>query len=304
MSNPVHPIAFLRTPDACFANLPAYPWNPCFIDSLATLCGLRLHYVDEGPRNAEVTWLCLHGNPAWSYLYRHMIPVFLAAGHRVVAPDLPGFGKSDKPTDVGQHSFRWHRNVLLEFVETLDLERVHLVVQDWGGILGLTLPMAAPQRYRGLLVMNTTLATATQALPQGFIDWRAMCRKKPGFSISGLFARGNPHLSQAECFAYDAPFPSVEYRAATQAFPEMVPEHMDDAAAVISRQAADFWANDWQGNSMMAVGARDPVFTPEDMEGLRRGIRGCSPMLRIEKGGHFVQEHGAGIAVEALERLS
>ncbi len=173
----------LRTPEAAFDALPGYPWAPKYLSDLPSLAGLRLHYLDEGPRDAPITWLCLHGNPAWSYLYRHMIPVFLAAGHRVVAPDLIGFGKSDKPKKDSFHTFSWHRQVLLEFVERLDLQRVALVVQDWGGLLGLTLPMAAPERYGHLLVMNTTLATGDAPLSPGFIAWREMCAKKPDFDV-------------------------------------------------------------------------------------------------------------------------
>ena len=298
------PIPYVRTPDERFANLPGYSWAPNYVDDLPSLGGLRLHYLDEGPRDAPVTWLCLHGNPAWSYLYRRMIPIFAAAGHRVVAPDLPGFGRSDKPTDVARHTFDWHRRVLLEFVERLDLQHVNLVVQDWGGLLGLTLPMEAPHRYRGLLLMNTALATAEGPLPEGFVAWRAMCRAKPDFSISRLIARGAPHLTDAESAAYDAPFPSSEYRAATRAFPEMVPEHADQDGVAVSRGAARFWSQDWTGRSMMAVGMRDPVFTPAVMEWVRAHVRGCLPPLRIEDGGHFVQEHGEAIATEALRRLA
>ena len=296
-------IAHLRTPDDRFDALPGYPWLPRHTSALPALGGMRLHYLDEGPRDAPVTWLCLHGNPTWSYLYRHMIPVFLAAGHRVVAPDMPGFGRSDKPVDIGQHTFRWHRRVLLEFVEAMDLQHVHLVVQDWGGLLGLTLPMAAPDRYAGLLVMNTHLATAEEPLAEGFLQWRAMCRAKPDFAISRLMARGNPHLTEAECAAYDAPFPSLAFRAATQAFPERVPEHPSDDGVGVSREAAVFWRDRWQGWSMMAIGTQDPVFTPAAMERLRQQIRGCPPPMLVPEAGHFVQEHGARIAAQALHHL-
>ncbi len=149
----------VRTPEERFAGLPDYPWQARFLSDLPSLAGLRLHYLDEGPADARRTWLCLHGNPSWSYLYRKMIPVFLEAGDRIVAPDLIGFGKSDKPKKDAVHTFSWHREVLLELVDRLDLRNVVLVVQDWGGLLGLTLPMAAEDRYRGLLVMNTALAT-------------------------------------------------------------------------------------------------------------------------------------------------
>ena len=293
----------LRTPDHCFADLPGYPWTGHHVDDLPSLQGLRMHWLDEGPGDAPVTWLCLHGNPAWSYLYRKMTPIFLAAGHRVVAPDMPGFGKSDKPRDDAVHTFTWHRAALIELVERLNLRSVNLVVQDWGGLIGLTLPLHAPERYRALLVMNTVLATAEGSLPHGFLQWRAMCRTKPDFSIARLFARGNPQMTEAECAAYDAPFPTAEYRAATRAFPEMVPEHPAADGAEISRRAAGFWSGEWRGRSMMAIGERDPVFTPQIMEALRQRIRGCPPALCVPEAGHFVQEHGETIAREALRAL-
>ena len=204
----------LRTPDVRFADLPDYPWPPNYLSDLPALGGLRLHYLDEGPRDADLTYLCLHGNPAWSYLYRKMIPVFTGAGHRVVAPDLIGFGKSDKPKKDGAHQFDYHRTVLLEFVERLDLKNVVLVVQDWGGIFGLTLPMAAPQRYGGLLAMNTLLACGDAPLSPGFLAWRAWCAKNPEFDVGKLFARGNSHMTEPEWQAYNAPFPDAGHRAA------------------------------------------------------------------------------------------
>lgn len=297
------PIPFHRTDEARFRSLPGHPWEARYATGLPALSGMRMHYVDEGPRDAAVTWLCLHGNPTWSYVYRRMIPVFLAAGHRVVAPDMPGFGRSDKPVDIAQHAFSWHRRVLQEFIRQLGLERIHLVVQDWGGILGLTLPPADPGRYGGLLMMNTYLATAEEPLPEGFTQWRAMCRSRPDFAVGRVLSRGNPHLSDAECAAYDAPFPDLSHRAATQAFPEMVPERADADGVAASREAASYWSEQWQGWSMMAVGAQDPVFTPMSMERLRQRIRGCPPPMLIPQGGHFVQEHGERIAEEALRKL-
>ena len=293
----------LRTPDDCFADIPDYPWQPHYLSNLPSLNGLRLHYLDEGPKDAGVTWLCLHGNPAWSYLYRKMIPVFLAAGHRVVAPDMPGFGKSDKPKKDSVHSFVWHRQVLLQFVEALDLQGIHLVVQDWGGILGLTLPMAEPQRYKGLLVMNTTLATAEQALSKGFLAWRQMCADKPLFDVGRLFGRGNPQMSEAECAAYNAPFPDAGHRAALRAFPPMVPEFEYSEGADISRQAQSFWQHEWTGKSFMAVGAQDPVLGVEVMQALRKHIRDCPEPMVLPQAGHFVQEHGEAIAQAALKAL-
>lgn len=301
-SQPVREDA-LRTPEERFLDLPGYPWAPHYLSDLPALAGLRLHYLDEGPRDAPLTWLCLHGNPSWSYLYRKMLPVFLAAGHRVVAPDLIGFGRSDKPKKESAHSFSWHRQVLLEFVEQLDLNNIVLVVQDWGGLLGLTLPLAAPQRYDGLLAMKTMLATGDQALSAGFLAWREMCAKKPDYDIGRLLARGNPQLSDAECAAYNAPFPDRGHRAALRAFPLMVPETEDADGAAISRQARAFWQNDWQGRSLMAVGMQDPVLGWPAMQKLQQTIRGCPEPMRVAQGGHFVQEQGESIAQAALRHF-
>jgi tRNA(adenine34) deaminase len=290
----------LRTPDERFSGLPGYPWAPHYLSDLPSLAGLRLHHLDEGPANAPTTWLCLHGNPAWSYLYRKMIPVFAGQGDRVVAPDLIGFGKSDKPKKDGAHSFSWHRQVLLEFVERLDLQNIVLVVQDWGGLLGLTLPMAAPQRYKGLLVMNTTLATGDAPLSPGFLAWREMCAKNPEFDVARLFARGNPQMSPQEYAAYNAPFPDRGHRAALRAFPAMVPEHADDDGAAVSRAAREFWRNEWTGRTFMAIGAQDPVLGEPVMRALQARIRGCPEPMVLAQAGHFVQEQGEAVARVAM----
>lgn len=307
-SQAAHPLRddALRTPESAFASLPGYPWAPNYISDLPALAGLRMHYLDEGPRalrqaqDDRVTWLCLHGNPAWSYLYRKMIPVFLAAGHRVVAPDLIGFGKSDKPKKDSFHNFTLHRQILREFVERLELNNIVLVVQDWGGLLGLTLPMATPERYKGLLVMNTTLATGDVPLSPGFLAWREMCARNPEFDVARLLARGNPQMSAQECAAYNAPFPDRGHRAALRAFPAMVPASEDAEGAAVSREARSFWQERWSGRALMALGAQDPVLGEPVMRELRALIRGCGEPLVLPQAGHFVQEHGEEIADRAV----
>lgn len=305
MNHPLRSDA-LRTPDAAFDNLPGYPWQPNYVSDLPSLAGLRLHYLDEGGAEAptdskQITYLCLHGNPAWSYLYRKMLPVFLEMGSRVVAPDLIGFGKSDKPKKDAFHTFTWHRQVLLELIERLDLRNIVLVVQDWGGLLGLTLPMDNPSRFKGLLVMNTALGTGDVPLTQGFQDWRVMCKQYPDFNIDRLFARGNPQMSAAECAAYMAPYPDGGYRAATRAFPPMVPDALDADGAAVSRLARDFWQNDWAGQTLMAVGAQDPVLGMQAMRGLQKFIKNCPDAMILDNAGHFVQEHGEVIAQRAVQ---
>lgn len=293
----------LRTPDHCFDNLPGYDFAPNYLSDLPALDGLRMHYLDEGSKDAKTIYLCLHGNPAWSYLYRKMIPIFAASGARVIAPDMIGFGRSDKPKKDSFHTFTWHRQCLLEFVERMDLHNVTLVVQDWGGILGLTLPMAAPQRFSKLLLMNTTLACGDAPLSDGFKAWREMCAKKPDFDIAKLFSRGNPQMSDAECAAYMAPFPDAGHRAATRAFPPMVPEFEGSDGAAISRAAREFWRNDWRGSSLMAIGMQDPVLGELTMRELRSNIKNCPEPMLIAEGGHFVQEHGEAIALSAVASL-
>ena len=293
----------LRTPDTAFADLPGYPWPPHYLSDLPGAAGLRLHYLDEGPKDAALTWLCLHGNPAWSYLYRKMIPVWLTAGHRVVAPDLIGFGKSDKPKKDSFHSFETHRGYLLALIERLDLQRVVVVVQDWGGILGLTLPMAAPGRYKGLLAMNTTLATGEAPLSPGFLAWRDWCKSQPQFDVGKLFARGNRSMTPQETAAYNAPFPDKGFRAALRAFPPMVPEFADSPGAAISRQAQAFWRDEWQGQSFMAIGQQDPVLGEAVMRRLQVQIRGCPEPMLLPDAGHFVQEQGEAIAEAAVRHF-
>jgi len=290
----------LRTADERFVGLPGYDYAPHYVQDLPAFEGLRLHYVDEGARDAAHTWLCLHGQPTWSYLYRKMIPVFLASGGRVVAPDLFGFGKSDKPADEGFYTFSRHRDALAALIERLDLRNLTLVCQDWGGLLGLTLPMDMPQRFSRLLVMNTALGTGDTPLSEGFLAWRAWNNKNPDMDIAKLMSRSCAHLSAAECAAYAAPFPDAGYKAGVRRFPNLVPDRPDADGAAISRRARDWWQREWQGRSFMAIGMKDPVLGAPVMHALHKTIRGCPQVYEHPDAGHFVQEWGADIAQRAL----
>ena len=288
----------LRTPESRFDGLPGWHWAPRYLDDLPGLHGVRVHYVDEGG-GADGTALCLHGNPTWGYLYRHMIPVLLGAGLRVVAPDLPGFGRSDKPVEASAHGFALHRRLLMGLVDRLDLSRITLVCQDWGGILGLTLPHAMPGRFERLLVMNTTLATG-EPPGEGFLQWRDYVRRTPDLAVGRLLARGKPALTEAEQRAYDAPFPDATYKAAVQAFPEMLPARPDAPGAAESRAAAAFLENQWNGDAFVAIGLRDPVLGPAVMHSLAARIRGAGPLLELAEAGHFVPEWGEPVARAAM----
>jgi pimeloyl-ACP methyl ester carboxylesterase len=291
-------IEALTTPDERFADLPGFPWRPRRLRDAST-GGLALAYLDEGPKDAGHVFLCLHGNPSWSYLYRKMIPVFLASGGRVVAPDLIGFGRSAKPVKETDHTFDFHRASLLGLVEALDLRRITLVVQDWGGLFGLTLPMAAPARYDRVLLMNTGFGTGE--VTEGFRAWRAFSNSRPDLDVGGLFRRSEPTLSPAEIAAYDAPFPDASYKAALRAFPNLVPDGVDAPGAALSRQALAWFKSQWRGASFMAIGMKDPVMGEAAMLSLRKAFPGCPEPMRVAEGGHFVQEHGAAIARSALE---
>jgi haloalkane dehalogenase len=290
----------LRTPDERFAGLPGYDFAARHVDDLAGYEGLRIHCVDDGAPGARRVFLCLHGQPAWSYLYRRMIPVFTAAGHRVVVPDLLGFGRSDKPVDDAVYTFTFHREMLVRLVERLDLHNIVLVVQDWGGLLGLTLPMQAPERYTGLLVMNTMFAAGDRPLGPGFVDWRAYSNRQPDLAVGKLLARACPHLTAAEAAAYDAPFPDASYKAGVRRFPNLVPDRPDADGAALSRAARDWFRTRWSGTTFMAIGMQDPVFGPAVMRELAAQIRGCPAPLEVAEGGHFVQEWGAPVAQAAL----
>jgi haloalkane dehalogenase/tRNA(adenine34) deaminase len=231
-----------------------------------------------------------------------MIPPFVASGARAVAPDFIGFGRSDKPTEESFYTFDMHRAFLLDFIERLDLKRVTLVVQDWGGLLGLTLPMEMPQRFERLLVMNTALGTGDVPLPEGFIAWRAYVNRTPDLPCDKLMQRSCKHLSEAEAAAYEAPYPDSASKAGARAFPNLVPDRPDAPGAATSRKARDWWTNSWRGESFMAIGAKDPVLGPPVMNALRKIIRNCPEPFVHADGGHFLQEWGEDVAREALRQ--
>ncbi|MEM7704417.1 MAG: haloalkane dehalogenase [Pseudomonadota bacterium] len=287
----------IRTPDSRFENLPDYPFEPHYVEDLPGFEGLRGHYLDEGPADAEEVFLCLHGEPTWSYLYRKMIPVFTRNGIRVVAPDLIGFGKSDKPTDEETYTFKFHRDYLLALLAQLNLTNVTLVCQDWGGLLGLTLPMTNPERFKRLLIMNTVLMTNSATNP-AFESWKADITTDEDIDLAPFMRRYEPVINELEAAAYAAPFPTRAYKAGVYKFPKLVGQ--DAYGIETSKKAAEFWSTQWQGESFMAVGMKDKMLGPAVMGHMQQVINGCPPPMEIEDAGHFVQEHGEPIAERAL----
>lgn len=290
----------LRTPEERFIVVPDFDYPPNYVEDLKGFEGLRMHLVDQGPARAEHVYLCLHGEPTWSFLYRKMAVGLLASGGRVVAPDFFGFGRSDKPLDDAVYTFDFHRRSLLQLISQRDLTNITLVCQDWGGLLGLTLPMEMPERFARMIVLNTTLATGDVPVSEGFAAWRRFVRDNPDLSIARLMGRACPGISGEELAGYEAPFPDDRYRAGVRTFPAIVPVYPDDPGAEVSRRARDWLSSEWSGKTAVVVGAQDPVLGVPAARHLAAMIRGAPEPVVLDDAGHFTQEAGGVVVAAAL----
>ncbi|NRB02005.1 MAG: haloalkane dehalogenase [Rhodobacteraceae bacterium] len=281
----------LRTPDAAFADLADYPYAPNYVDVDDTDGGqLRLHYVDEGPRDAPVI-LCMHGEPSWSYLYRKMIPVFVEAGYRVVAPDLAGFGKSDKPTPRSAYTYARHVAWMSAWLTAVDLTGITLVCQDWGGLIGLRLLAAMPDRFARVVVANTALPTGDQPMGAAFESWRDFSQTVDNFDAGRIVYGGTTKkLSDAEVAAYNAPYPDDSYKEGARQFPMLVPASPDDPEAQPNREA---WGvlRGLQTPVLTAFGTDDKIMAGVDQvfQKMMPGAAGQNHTI-LPEAGHFLQE--------------
>lgn len=281
----------LRTPDECFAGLPDYDFAPNYIQIDDTEGGsLRVHYLDEGSDEAAPV-LLMHGEPSWSYLYRHMVPHIVSDGHRVIAPDLVGFGKSDKPTQRSDYTYERHVFWMGEVLRKLDLQGITLVCQDWGGLIGLRLWAEMPERFARVVVANTALPTGDQPLGEAFAAWRQFSQEVPDFRAGRIVFGGTvSKLTDAEVAAYDAPFPDDTYKAGARQFPMLVPDRPDDPSAEPNRQA---WSviRSLQTPILTAFGADDKIMAGIDQvfQKLCPGAEG-QPHVVLPDAGHFLQE--------------
>lgn len=288
----------LRTPEERFRNLPDYPYVPRYAD----VGGVRMHYVDEGPPG-EVTVLLLHGEPTWSYLYRHVIAPLCAAGHRVVAPDLIGFGRSDKPLAIADHSYGGHLAWLERWLAALALHDIVLFGQDWGALLGLRLVAAHPERFAAVAVGNGMLLTGQERLPALFQLWRLFARITPVFPAGWIVQSGTRRcLTRAERRAYDAPFPAFRYQAGPRALPRRVPVVPDDPEAVANRWAWERLRT-WHKPFLTLFSDGDPITRGIEYP-FQRQVPGAAgqPHRRLQ-GGHFLQEDAPAAIAAALDRL-
>lgn len=281
----------LRTPDERFRDLPGYPFEAHYVDVVADgLEPLRMHYVDEGPRDGAVV-LLLHGEPSWSYLYRKMIPILSGAGHRVLAPDLIGFGKSDKPADRNDYTYARHVGWTADFLRRLSLASITLFCQDWGSLIGLRLAAEHPDLFDRLVVGNGGMPTGDQQLPEAFFAWRKLSQEIPEFPV-GRFIDGatTTQLAPEIIGAYDAPFPDESYKAGARAFPALVPASPDDPAAPANRAAWQVLTT-WTKPVLTTFSDQDPITRGGDrvLQALIPGAKG-QPHVTIENGGHFLQE--------------
>ena len=279
-------IESIRTPDARFSNLPGYDFAPHYVE----IDGLRMHYVDEGPDDGAVV-LLLHGEPSWSYLYRKMIPPLRDAGFRVIAPDLIGFGKSDKPLRQIDYSYAGHVGWMRKFIEASNLNDITLFCQDWGALIGLRVAAESEHRFAKIAVGNGAMPTGDEEFPRAFKIWRAFARWSPWFPIGRIVQSGSvSNLSKEEVAAYDAPFPSTRYKAGARAFPKLVPTEPDDPASDDNRRAWERLSH-WEKPFLTTFSNRDPI-TRGAEHPFQARIPGAKNRehARIRNAGHFLQE--------------
>jgi haloalkane dehalogenase len=282
----------IRTPDDRFVNLPDYPFEPHYAEIDHADGGtLRVHYLDEGPADADPV-LLLHGEPSWSYLYRHMIPILVEAGHRVVVPDLVGFGRSDKPTEQADYTYVRHVEWLAALVVgELDLRAMTLFCQDWGGLLGLRLVAAQPDRFARVVVGNTFLPTGHGTPSEAFLAWQEFSQTTPEFKVGRIVSGGCVrNLEPGEMAAYDAPFPDDSYKAGARIFPTLVPTSLDDPESVPNQEA---WKvlEAFQRPFLCAFSDRDKITAGNDAP-FRAKVPGAAGLEHrtMVGGGHFLQE--------------
>jgi len=293
-------MAVIRTPEERFANLPDFPFAPNYVE----VGGLRMHYVDEGEGNPV---LMLHGEPSWSYLYRKII-AGVALERRAVAPDFVGFGRSDKFTEMDEYTYKMHLDSLLGFIESLELNNITMMVQDWGGLVGLRAATLVPERVSRLVIMNTGLPTGEENMPEAFFKWQEFVRNTDdlpiGMIIQGGTVKGK-NMDPDVVAAYEAPFPGPEYKAGAKKWPLMVPTKPDDPVAPEMRAAREVLSK-WDKPVMVMFSDKDPITKGADRL-FRELIPGAGkqPEVTIKDAGHFLQEdRGEEIASRVLEFIS
>lgn len=289
----------LRTPESRFTALPDFAFEPRYTDAP----GPRMAWVEAGAVDAPVM-LCLHGEPSWSFLYRKLLPRFANAGFRAVAPDLIGFGRSDKPTQLSDYTYQRHLDWLRAFIVSQTPNHLTLVCQDWGGLLGLRLAMEMPERFERIVVANTFLPTGDQPMPKAFFRWQSFSQTTPVFDVGAIVSRacGTP-LSPEVKAAYDAPFPDESYKAGARQFPMLVPSTPEDPQTIPNRQAWERLGA-WTKPFLTAFSDNDPITAGADaiFQAIVPGAQGREHVTL--KGGHFLQEDAGEQLADTVIRFA
>lgn len=291
----------LRTPDDRFRNLPDYPFDPNYVEVSDGEGGsLRIHYVDEGPKEGDPV-LLMHGEPSWSYLYRKMIPIILDAGHRAVAPDLVGFGRSDKPTERSHYTYQSHVDWMQTWLEKMGLNKITLVCQDWGGLIGLRLVANNPDLFERVVVANTGLPTGDTPMPDAFLKWQKFSLEVPDFDAGAIVTMGcQKPVPQDIASAYNAPFPDDTYKEGARIFPSLVPIEPNDPASAENHKAWEVLCR-FDKPFLTAFSDGDPI-TRGGEKIFKKRVPGAKdqPHTTIKGGGHFLQEDCAEEFAEVI----
>ena len=298
---------FKRTPEEAFQNIESFDYKTHYIANLLPTSSeykdFRIAYIDENTQSKNGTLLFIHGHPTWSYLWRHLIPIALKQDYRVLAIDLPGFGKSDKPIREDFFTFKNFRDILLNFIDQMNLKNLTLVLHEWGGTLGLTLPMEDPEKYLGVICFNSYINNNLVKLDSNYLNWIETNITNDDLNVRALMARTNRILKLSECNAYEAPFPDKSYKLALKKLPSIFPVSKETEGYEISLKAEEWWKQNITTKCMLIGSAKDPIVPLEKMKILSQIIATDEVTHVINNAGHFVPEWGMEFGEELFRQL-
>ena len=298
---------FLNTTDIKSENLIDFSYDAKFlnieleIDDIVT--EFKISYIDENSTSKKGVNFFIHGYPTWSYLWRHLLPFSIKAGHRTIAIDLPGFGRSDKPTFKEFFDFNNYRNTILSFINKLDLNKITLFMHEWGGTLGLTLPMERPDSFEGSVSFSSYLGNGLVPITESYKEWISKCKSTDDLNVRALMARTNRILNLAECNAYEAPFPDAKHKLALKMLPSIFPITDNDKGYEICIKAEEWWSSKKLKNSLVLGGGRDPLITVDKIKMISKLISSDGLTHVISNAGHFLPEWGMEYGDELFRQL-
>ena len=297
---------FKSTPEDCFSSLKNYDYKTHYISDILddnNYLNFKMAYIDENKNGKKGTILCIHGHPTWSYMWRHIIPLAIEKNYRIIALDLPGFGKSDKLTEESFFSFSNYRNILINFIKKLNLKDIYLFVHEWGGTLGLTLPMDNEKNYKGLVCFSSYMGNNLVKVSESYLNWINSNKKNDDLNVRALMARTNRILNLAECNAYESPFPDSSYKLALKMLPSIYPLSKNNKGFDICVEAENWWSEKGLAKSIVIGGGRDPIIPIDKMKLLSKIIASDGMTHVINDAGHFIPEWGMEFGSELFNQL-